>query len=118
MAVTLFFSTKLSSQASTAQMGSMKMLNYLMPVMLLLWFNNYASGLSYYYFLSNLFTIGLNWGFRAFVNDDKLHAQMKANASKVSAKSGKKPKSKWQQRYEEMLKAQQQQAKGNKGKRR
>ncbi len=88
-------------------MGSMKfMMLWMMPIMLLAWFNNYASGLSYYYLLSNLITMGQTFGFRYIVNDEKLHARMKQNAAK---KKPAKKKSKWQQRYEEMLKEQQRQ---------
>ena len=73
-----------------------------MPLMLLFWFNNYSSGLSYYYLVSNIITIGQTYGFRCIVNEDKLHQRMKENA--------KKPRklSKFQQRYEEILKQQQQ----------
>jgi len=88
------------------QMAGMKfMMLYIMPVMMLLWFNDYASGLSYYYFLSNVITIGQTYAFRYAVDEKKLHAKMKANAKKP------RKKSKWQERYEEMLKEQQRQAK-------
>ena len=107
MAVSVFISSKIN-YAQTAQAGpqmaGMKfMMLYMMPVMLLLWFNNYSSGLSYYYLVSNLFTIGQTFAFRYAVNDQKLHQQMKENAKKP------KKKSKWQQRYEEMMKEQQKQ---------
>ncbi|MDL2320267.1 membrane protein insertase YidC [Alistipes sp. OttesenSCG-928-B03] len=119
MAVSMFLSTKLNSQSQPSGPGggSMKFLTYIMPVMLLIWFNNYASGLTYYYLLSNLFTIGQQWGFKYFVNDDKLHARMQAAAaaktSKTATKKGK-GKSKWQQRYEEMVREQQKQARQKK----
>jgi YidC/Oxa1 family membrane protein insertase len=58
-----------------------------------------------YYTLSNIITIATTWGMKLAVNDDKLHAQMKANASKKKATKGK---SKWQQRYEEAVRQQQQ----------
>ncbi|MDR0510833.1 MAG: membrane protein insertase YidC [Rikenellaceae bacterium] len=108
MAVSVFLSSKMSyNQTSAAgpQMAGMKfMMLYIMPIMMLLWFNDYASGLSCYYFLSNLITIGQTYAFRYAVDEKKLHEAMKANAKKP------RKKSKWQQRYEEMLKAQQQQA--------
>lgn len=91
--------------AAGPQMGSMKFLSlWMMPLMMMLWFNNYASGLSYYYTLSSLITMGQTYGFRYIVNDKKLRDRMQENAKKP------KKKSKWQARYEEMLKAQQQQA--------
>lgn len=95
-------------------MGGMKfMMLWLMPIMLLTWFNNYASGLSYYYLLSNVITMGQTVGFRYIVNDEKLHARLKQNAAK---KKPAKKKSKWQQRYEEMVKEQQRQQQANKRK--
>ncbi len=106
MAVTMFFSSKINydqSAGSSQQLPGMKfMMLYMMPVMMLLWFNSYASGLTYYYTLSSLITIIQTWGFRYLVDDQKLHAQMKANAKKPVKKS------KFAQRYEEMLKNQQQ----------
>ena len=93
-------------------MGMMKgMMLWVMPIMLLAIFNNYSSGLSYYYLLSNMITMGQTFGFRYIVNDEKLHARMKQNAAKKSAKP--KKKSKWQQRYEEMIREQQRQAKNS-----
>ena len=106
MAVSLYVVTRINySNMSTApNMAGMKFVSlYMMPIMLLLWFNNAASGLSYYYLLSNIITIGQTIGFRYVVNDEKLHARMKANAKKPQKQS------KWQQRYQEMLKAQQEQ---------
>lgn len=106
MAVSVFIASKInySQTAQTGpQMAGMKfMMLYLMPLMLLFWFNNYSSGLSYYYLVSNIITIGQTYGFRCIVNEDKLHQRMKENA--------KKPRklSKFQQRYEEILKQQQQ----------
>ncbi len=110
MGVTMFVSSKISyNQTASAgpQMAGMKfMMLYLMPVMMVCWFNNYASGLTYYYTVSTLITIVQTYGMRYMVDDAKLHAQMKANAKKPAKK-----KSKFAQRYEDMLKAQQQQMK-------
>jgi YidC/Oxa1 family membrane protein insertase len=63
-------------------------MQYLMPVMFLFFFNDYASGLSYYYFLSLLITIVQTWIFRMVVNEDKVRAEMAANAKKPKKKSG------------------------------
>lgn len=107
MAASLYVSSKINyTQTAQAgpQMAGMKfMMLYMMPVMMLFWFNNYSSGLSYYYLLSNIITIGQTYGFRYIVNDKKLHAQMKQNATKP------RKKSKWAAKYEQMVKAQQQQ---------
>lgn len=121
MAVSMLLSQKMNPQASGmgGQQAGMKFLMYLMPVMFLLWFNNYASGLTYYYFLATLMTIITTWLFKLAVDDRKLHAQMKAKSVKVSTKTAdkKKKQSKWQQRYQEMLREQQRQTE-NKNKKR
>ncbi|MDR0955280.1 MAG: membrane protein insertase YidC [Rikenellaceae bacterium] len=108
-AATMILSQKLTQppQQNNQAMPGMKMMMYLMPVMFLFWFNNSASGLSYYYLISNLITIGQTYIMRSVISEDKLHAQMKANQAK-----GVKPKkkSKFMERYEEALKQQQRQA--------
>ena len=83
----------------------------MIPVLRLLWFNSYASGLCYYYQLSNLLTIGQTLVIRRMVDDSKIQAIMQANAAKKS----KGKKSKFQQRYEELMRQQEamQRAKGN-----
>ena len=106
MAASMFFYSYYNYQqtASTqTQMPGMKfMMVYLMPVMLLLWFNSYASGLCYYYLLSNLLTIGQTLVIRRMIDDEKIHAVMQANA----AKNKNRKKSKFQLRYEELLRQQ------------
>lgn len=106
MAASMFFYSYYNYQqtASTqTQMPGMKfMMVYLMPVMLLLWFNSYASGLCYYYLLSNLLPIGQTLVIRRMVDDSKIQAIMQANAARKS--NGKK--SKFQQRYEELMRQQ------------
>ena len=85
------------------QMAGMKfMMVYMMPIMMLFWFNSYSSGLCYYYLLSNIFTIGQTLVIRRMVDDNKIHAIMQANAAKKS----KGKKSKFQQRYEELMRQQ------------
>jgi len=91
------------SQAQSQSMPGMKWMMYLMPLMFLVFFNNYASGLSYYYFISLLITILQTYSCRLFVTEDKVRATMAANAAKP------KKKSKWMQRLEEAQKMQQQQ---------
>ena len=92
-------------------MAGMKfMMLYLMPLMLLCWFNSYASGLCYYYLLSNLLTIGQTYIVRRMVDDDKIRLAMEANAAKKS----KGKKSRFQQRYEELLRQQEMQQRNRK----
>ena len=88
---------------SQPQMPGMKfMMLYMMPLMMLFWFNDYASGLCFYYFLANLITIAQTILIRRFVDDSKIQAIMAANAVKRS----KQKKSKFQQRYEELMRQQ------------
>lgn len=106
MAVSLFGYSYFNYQqtaSSQPQMAGMKfMMVYMMPIMMLFWFNSYSSGLCYYYLLSNLFTIGQTLVIRRIVDDEKIHAVMQANAAKKS----KGKKSKFQQRYEELMRQQ------------
>ena len=82
--------TKINSDAtagSSQQMPGMKVVMYLMPLMFLVFFNEYSSGLSYYYFISTLFTIFQTYLFRAFVNEKKLLLQLNENKKKPLKKS-------------------------------
>jgi YidC/Oxa1 family membrane protein insertase len=56
-----------------------------MPFMLLVWFNNYSSGLSYYYFISNVLTFGQQWIIKEFVIDEK---SIRAKIDETKAKGG------------------------------
>ncbi|MEN8121143.1 MAG: membrane protein insertase YidC [Bacteroidota bacterium] len=101
MAVSMVFSTKLNGsqmQGANSQMPGMKMMMYMMPVMMLFWFNNYSAGLSYYYFLSNLITIGQTVIIRRFVDDEAVLKKLNENKKKP------KKKSKFQARLEDMAK--------------
>ena len=117
MAVALFTFSYINynqSSASQPQMAGMKfMMVYMMPIMMIFWFNNYSSGLNYYYFLSSLLSMGQTFLIRTLVDDNKIHAMIQANAKKNT--NGKK--SRFQQRYEELLRQQEQmqkqQAKAN-----
>ncbi|MDE6857308.1 MAG: YidC/Oxa1 family membrane protein insertase, partial [Alistipes sp.] len=89
--------------SSQPQMAGMKfMMVYMMPAMMLLWFNSYSSGLCFYYFLANIITIVQTMVIRRMIDDDKIHAIMQANA----AKSKNSKKSKFQLRYEELMRQQ------------
>ncbi len=117
MAVSLFGYSWFNYQqtaSSQPQMAGMKfMMVYMMPIMMLFWFNSYSSGLCYYYLLSNIFTIGQTLVIRRMVDDNKIHAIMQANAAKKS----KGKKSKFQQRYEELMRQQEAQQRTNASKR-
>lgn len=70
--------------------------------MMLVWFNDYASGLCYYYLLSQILTMIIMFAIRRFVDDDKIRSIMARNASKQKNKK----KSKFQLRYEELMRQQ------------
>lgn len=104
MTITNIIYTKFNmDQTNTGQqqMPGMKAMMYLMPVMMLVFFNQYASGLTYYYFISTLITIIQTMIFRYTINEDKLLAKLEANKRKPQKKSG------LMKRLEEAQKAQQ-----------
>ena len=82
---------------------------YISPVMMLFFFNNYASGLSLYYFISNTITIGIMFVIKNYiVNEDKIHARIQENKAKP------KTQSRFQRKMQEMMEqAQEQQKKQN-----
>ncbi len=101
MTATNIIYTYLNTQNQANTMPGMKWMMYLMPIMFMVFFNNYAAGLSYYYFLSLLITIVQTYSFRFFINEDKVRAKMKENAKKPKKKSG------FMARLEEMQRQQQ-----------
>jgi YidC/Oxa1 family membrane protein insertase len=111
MGITNIFYTRINQEMtqSSTQMPGMKGMMYLMPIMFLVFFNNYAAGLSYYYFISTLITIGQTILIRQFVDEEAILAKLKANQKKPMKKS------KFQARLEQMQKQQMQMQK-NKGK--
>ena len=89
----IFFYTKMTTgqQPMPQQPGmpNMKIIMYLMPLMMLFFFNNYASGLSLYYFVSNLLTIFLMLVIKNFIIDDaKIHAKIEENKKKPKKTGG------------------------------
>lgn len=84
----------------------MKVMIYISPIMMLFFFNNYASGLSLYYFISNLITIGIMYVIKnKIVSEDKVKSIIETNKTK------EKPKSKFQRKMEQMMEQAQQQQK-------
>ena len=97
----------MQSQASSGMPG-MKWMMYLMPLMFLFIFNNYAAGLSYYYFLSLLITILMTFTFRKFVSEDKMRAKMAENARKPKKKGWMATKLEEAQKQQEAMLREQQ----------
>ncbi|MBA4744680.1 MAG: membrane protein insertase YidC [Muricauda sp.] len=90
-------------------MPNMKFIMYLSPVMMLFFFNNYASGLSLYYFVSNLITIFIMLAIKNYILDeDKIHAQIQENKKKP------KKENKFQRKMREMMEQAEEQKKSGK----
>ena len=105
MTVVLFgYSYMNYKQTATTQpaMPGMKFMTvYMMPIMMLFWFNDYASGLCYYYLLSNIITMLMMFGIRYMVDDEKVRAKINTKMANTKGK-----KSRFQQRYEELMRQQ------------
>jgi YidC/Oxa1 family membrane protein insertase len=89
-----------NNQLTTAT-GPMKNLGYIMPVMFMFVLNSYPAGLSFYYFVSNIFTFGQQALIKLFVDDAKIRQKVEEN----KVKNVDKKKSKFQQRLEDAMKA-------------
>ena len=110
----LYTYINMQSNPSSNQMPGMKWMMYLMPVMFLVFFNNYAAGLSYYYFLSLIITIGQTYAFRLIIKEDKVRAKMAENAKKPKKKSGFMARLEEAQRQQQAMLREQQKRKGGK----
>ncbi|AWM12719.1 membrane protein insertase YidC [Flavobacterium sediminis] len=87
----------------------MKMMLYISPLMMLVFFNNYASGLSLYYFISNSITIGIMFVIKNYIIDnDKIHAKIQKNKTKP------KKEGKFQRKMREMMEQAEAQQKNSK----
>jgi len=101
MTISTLLYTRFNNQIS-GMSGQMKYIGYIMPVVFLGFFNKYAAGLSYYYFLSTCITFLQQFVIRQFVDDDKIHAKIQENKKRPVKTS------KFQQRMNQMMKEQQQ----------
>ena len=100
--IAIFFYTMMSSgaqmQPTQPGMPNMKFIMYLMPVMMLFFFNNYASAFSLYYFVSNILTILLMLAIKYFIIDErKIHLQIQENKKKPSKQN------RFQRKMKEMM---------------
>ncbi|MBP9992846.1 MAG: membrane protein insertase YidC [Bacteroidales bacterium] len=117
MGVSMWVYSKMTlTQVNTSQMPGMKFMQlWFMPIFMVVLCNNFSAGLSYYYMLSNLITIGQNWAIRKwFVDEEKIYAALKEK----SASNAAPKKSKFRQRLDEAYRIQQEQMKAqqkNKG---
>lgn len=100
-----YMNSSMMPQQGSTQMPGMKFMMYFMPVIFLAVMNKYAAGLSWYYFLANMFTFLQNFIIKKMVSDEKIRAQLESNMKKPAKVSG------FQKRLEEMAKQRQQAAK-------
>lgn len=107
----LYTYINMQNQAGTTMPG-MKWMMYLMPLMFLVFFNNYAAGLSYYYFLSLLITIIQTYAFRKAIKEESVRKAMAENAKKPRKKSGFMARLEEAQRQQQAM-LREQQKKGN-----
>ena len=91
MTITTFIYTYVNNKqmdySSNPQMKPMKWMMYLMPIMFFGIFNNYSSGLSYYYMLVNIITFIQMFIFRKMIDEDKVRATIEENKKKPQKKS-------------------------------
>lgn len=98
------------ANAQQPGMPNMKFIMYLSPLFMLVFFNNYASGLSLYYFVSNLITIGIMLVIKNVIIDDKkIHEKIQANKTKPKKKKGR-----FATKMQEMMEEAERQQKANK----
>jgi YidC/Oxa1 family membrane protein insertase len=99
MTVTTILQMKTSGQAATtSQMPGMKNMMYIMPVMFLFVLNSFPAGLTYYYFLANVITLGQNFIFKQMINEEEILKKLEARKAKPQKKSN------FQKRMEEAAK--------------
>ncbi len=106
-----FYMMMTTGQSMQTQPGmpNMKVIMYISPLLMLFFFNNYASGLSLYYFVSNLITIFIMLAIKHFILDEeKIHAQIQENKKKP------RKENRFQRKMREMMEQAEQQKKTGK----
>jgi len=106
MTVSTIIYTHFNNQI-TGVSGQMKYIGYFMPVIFLGVLNDYASGLTWYYFVSNIITFTQQFVIRKTVDDSKLHKQIEDSRKKPAKKSA------FQKRMEDAMRISQERAKKN-----
>ena len=98
MTISSILTTKMSGTTASSDQPGMKVMMYMMPVMFMFMFNNFSSGLTYYYFLANMLSWLQNIISKRLINTEKVLKTLEENKKKPL------PKSKWQQRLEQAAK--------------
>ena len=102
MTVTTMLSMKMNNQttATNSAMPGMKTMMYIMPLMFMLILNNFSAGLTYYYFLANVITLGQNLIFKQFTDEEAILKKINSRKNKPAKKS------RFAQRLEDLQKQQ------------
>ena len=88
----------------------MKYMIYFAPIMMMVFFNNYSSGLSLYYFISNLLSIAIMFTIKNYILDEqKIRQQIQFNKSQPN-----KPPSRFQRRMQAIMEEAERQKKNKK----
>ena len=90
--------------SATSMQGPMVAMSYIMPVVFLFILNSLPAGLSYYYFVSNVITIGQQLLIKSFVDENKIRANLDANKVKLATEPAKQ--NRFMKRLEEAMKQQ------------
>ncbi len=94
--------SQMTPSAGGAGAAQMKMMQYLMPIMLLFFFNSFSAGLTFYFFLSNIISFGQQYAIKNyFIDEEAIHKQLQSNKKKPVKKS------KFQEKLQKMMEEQQ-----------
>ncbi len=109
MTISTLVYTWFNNQMSTAVQGPMKIVSYMMPVVFMFVLNSFPAGLSFYYFVSNIVTIGQQLIIKRFVDEDALRAKLEEN--RKNYQTGNVKKSPFMQKLGDAMKAQEEKKK-------
>jgi YidC/Oxa1 family membrane protein insertase len=112
MTISTLLYTWYNSQMQASMTGPMKYMQYVMPLIFLFVMNSMSAGLTYYYFISNIITIAQQFIIKSRVDETKIRAKL--DTYKTNVKEGTVKKSRWQQRLEDAMKAQEEAKKSKK----
>ena len=88
MTITTLLSMRMNNQTqASSSMPGMKSMMYIMPFMFMLMLNNFSAGLTYYYFLANLITLGQNFLAKQFIDEDAILKKIHEKKNKPAKKS-------------------------------
>ena len=112
MTISTIVYTYINNKGNAQAQGPMKSIGYIMPLIFMFVLNKFSSGLTYYYFVSNLITISQQLLATRFIDKEKIRETLEANKQAYEKEGGKgRKKSKFQQRLDEAMKLQEERKK-------